>query len=99
MLFNTLDFALFLVLVVGLYHLLAHRAQNVLLLLASYWFYGAWDWRFAGLLFLSTTLDYWIGRGLGATGDARRRPARNRPRAGWRNGSRDKLQSRTGAPC
>ncbi|MSR62014.1 MAG: MBOAT family protein [Planctomycetes bacterium] len=73
MLFNTLDFALFLVLVVGLYHLLAHRAQNVLLLLASYWFYGAWDWRFAGLLFLSTTIDYWIGRGLGALSDARRR--------------------------
>ncbi len=71
MLFNTLDFALFLVLVVGVYHFLPHRAQNLLLLVASYFFYGVWDTRFAGLLLLSTTLDHWIARGLGASDDKR----------------------------
>lgn len=75
MLFNTLDFALFLAVVVGLYHLLPHRAQNAWLLAASYLFYGVWDWRFAGLLFVSTTADYWIARGLGSASDPRRRKA------------------------
>jgi len=36
-------------------------------------FYGAWDWRFLGLILLSTAVDYGVGRGLGALEDARKR--------------------------
>jgi D-alanyl-lipoteichoic acid acyltransferase DltB (MBOAT superfamily) len=41
--------------------------QNVLLLVASYFFYGFWDWRFAALLGLSTLVDFFISARLGAT--------------------------------
>ncbi len=36
--------------------------QNVLLLIGSYIFYGWWDYRFLGLLFVSSFVDYWVGR-------------------------------------
>jgi alginate O-acetyltransferase complex protein AlgI len=61
MLFNSWEFALFLPLVLAAYYALRHRAQNVLLLVASYIFYGWWDYRFAGLLALSTVLDFLLG--------------------------------------
>ena len=60
MLFNSLEFALFFAVVYGVYRLLAKRAQNRWLLLVSYVFYGAWDWRFLGLIWLSTIVDYWV---------------------------------------
>ena len=41
--------------------MLTHRAQNLLLLAASYLFYGWWDWRFLGLIWLSTAVDYTCG--------------------------------------
>ena len=44
-----------------------------MLLVASYAFYGAWDWRFLGLIVLSTVVDYVVGMSLAATGDPRRR--------------------------
>ena len=68
MLFNSLDFAVFLPIVFILYWMLLrnHRKlQNVLLLVASYVFYGWWDWRFLGLIFFSTIVDYFVGLGLG----------------------------------
>ena len=58
MLYNSLEFALFLLAVLTLYYCLSYRAQNVLLILASYFFYGWWDWRFCGLLFFLTLLNY-----------------------------------------
>ncbi len=59
MLFNTLEFWLFFALVLPTYLLLRRRgALNVLLLLASYFFYACWDWRFLGLLLLSTSVDW-----------------------------------------
>ena len=61
MLFNSLAFAFFLPTVVGLYWVLPHRWQNRMLLVASYVFYGAWDWRFLGLILLSTVVDYHAG--------------------------------------
>ena len=73
MLFNTLDFALFFAVVYGVLLLLRHRAQNVWLLLASYTFYAAWNWRFLGLILASTAVDYLVARRLGATEDERRR--------------------------
>ncbi len=61
MLFNTLQFWVFFLLVYILYLYLPHRWQNRWLLLASYFFYGAWDWRFLSLLLTSTLVDYFCG--------------------------------------
>lgn len=61
MLFNSLEFILFFVLVYGLYLVLSHRVQNLMLLVASYIFYGWWDWRFLSLIALSTLVDYVCG--------------------------------------
>ncbi len=67
MLFNSIDFVLFFILVYGLYLLLNHRFQNRLLLGASYFFYGCWDWRFLTLILITTVTDWFVGRRLGAT--------------------------------
>jgi len=61
MVFNSLLFAVFFAVVLVLYFRLPHRGQNLLLLIASYVFYGAWDWRFCSLLAISTTVDWWVG--------------------------------------
>jgi alginate O-acetyltransferase complex protein AlgI len=64
MLFNSLDFALFLPVVFVLYWFVAARSlrlQNLLVLFASYFFYACWDWRFLFLLAFSTALDYYTG--------------------------------------
>jgi alginate O-acetyltransferase complex protein AlgI len=58
LLFHTSTFAIFFALTYTLYVSLRHREQNVLLLFASYVFYGWWDWRFLTLLAGSTLLDY-----------------------------------------
>lgn len=67
MIFNSLQFAVFLPAVVLLYWRLPGRARTAFLLAASYLFYGTWDWRFLGLIALSTGADFLIGRRLGAT--------------------------------
>ena len=61
MLFNSLEFVLFFIVVYGLYIVLTHRYQNGLLLIASYFFYGWWDWRFLSLIAASTVIDYTCG--------------------------------------
>lgn len=64
MLFNSVSFALFLPVVFVLYWFAVRknlRAQNLLLLCASYFFYACWDWRFMFLLMFSTALDYFTG--------------------------------------
>jgi D-alanyl-lipoteichoic acid acyltransferase DltB (MBOAT superfamily) len=61
MLFNTLTFVGFFIVVFGLYVVLNHRRQNILLLVSSYIFYGAWDYRFLLLLMLSTCIDWAVG--------------------------------------
>jgi alginate O-acetyltransferase complex protein AlgI len=64
MLFNSQSFALFLPIVFTLYWFVTNKslkAQNILLLIASYFFYACWDWRFLFLLFFSTFLDYYTG--------------------------------------
>ncbi|MCX7549065.1 MBOAT family protein [Xanthomarina sp. F1114] len=63
MLFNSLDFAVFLPIVFVLYWFIFQRSlkwQNLLLLVASYVFYGWWDWRFLGLIMFSTLVDYLV---------------------------------------
>jgi alginate O-acetyltransferase complex protein AlgI len=67
--FNSLQYLVFLPVVLGIYWRLGRRAQNLFLLAASYLFYSFWDWRFLGLLLLSTTVDYVTGRVLARTDD------------------------------
>ncbi|MBR3583294.1 MAG: MBOAT family protein [Kiritimatiellae bacterium] len=62
MVFNSLVFLVFFAVVYAAYRLLPHRGQNWLLLVASYVFYGWWDWRFVGLL-AATSFFSW-GSGL-----------------------------------
>jgi alginate O-acetyltransferase complex protein AlgI len=62
MVFNSLQFAAFFLVVYALYRVLPHRAQNWMLLAASYVFYAAWDWRFLGLLIGSTVIDFYVAR-------------------------------------
>lgn len=74
MVFNSIPYALFLPLVLGLYWLLRHRKpQNMLLLVASYVFYGWWDYRFLVFMWFSTLTDFTVGRWLAATEDQRKR--------------------------
>lgn len=64
MLFNSLDFAIFLPIVFLLYWFVAQKnlkIQNLLIVTASYVFYGWWDWRFLSLIIFSSILDYFIG--------------------------------------
>ncbi len=67
MLFNTIDFAIFLPIVFILYWFVVNKnlkLQNLLIVFASYVFYGFWDWRFLSLILFSTTVDYVVGRKL-----------------------------------
>src|SRR5262245_16854864 len=79
MLFNSLEFALFLPIVFCLHWFLAGRErvrwQNPILLAASYFFYGSWDYRFLFLLAFSTLLDYATGLRIHRAEDARARKA------------------------
>jgi D-alanyl-lipoteichoic acid acyltransferase DltB (MBOAT superfamily) len=64
MAFNSIKFAVFLIVVFTIYWLLSKRLdkfQNLFLLAASYFFYSAWDWRFLSLLIFSTFLDFFTG--------------------------------------
>ncbi|MEZ5980085.1 MAG: MBOAT family O-acyltransferase [Planctomycetota bacterium] len=66
MFFNSYQFVAFFAVVFVLTVLLRNRvrARNTLLLVASYYFYACWDWRFLGLLFLSTVVDFFCGLAL-----------------------------------
>ena len=67
MLFNSIDFAIFLPIVFLLYWFVAQKnlkLQNALIVVASYVFYGWWDWRFLSLIIFSTVVDYLIGQRL-----------------------------------
>ncbi len=65
MLFNSIDFAIFITIVFTIYWIIpTHktRSQNIILLISSYVFYGWWDWRFLSLLFISSISDFFIGK-------------------------------------
>ncbi|MCB9227342.1 MAG: MBOAT family O-acyltransferase [Chitinophagales bacterium] len=63
MLFNSIDFAVFLPIVFALYWLIKNtKAQNVLIVIVSYIFYGWWDWRFLILIAFSTLTDFFVGK-------------------------------------
>ena len=64
MFFNSIAFAIFLPIVFFLYWFVFNKSkstQNALLIIASYYFYSCWDWRFLFLLVFSTFLDYYTG--------------------------------------
>ena len=68
MLFNQIEFLIFLPIVFSIYWLLGSErriSQNLLIVVASYFFYGWWDWRFLGLIAFSSLIDFWIAILLG----------------------------------
>jgi alginate O-acetyltransferase complex protein AlgI len=64
MLFNSLEYLIFLPVVFIIYWLLknSYKKQNILLLISSYIFYGWWDYRFLSLIIFSSFLDYFVGQ-------------------------------------
>ncbi|MAX79399.1 MAG: membrane-bound O-acyltransferase family protein [Crocinitomicaceae bacterium] len=76
MLFNSIEFAVFLPLVFGLYWWVFNRNQtlrNAFLLVVSYVFYGWWDWRFLLLIAFSSLVDYSVGLFLSKTENQQQR--------------------------
>ncbi len=76
MLFNSLDFFIFLPIVFLLYWFVFNRnirLQNAFLVVVSYIFYGWWDYRFLALIILSSALDYTVCRNINITKGRRRR--------------------------
>jgi len=64
MLFNSIDFAIFLPVIFILYWFFLNKTlkvQNLLIVASSYLFYGWWDWRFLSLILFSTIVDYGVG--------------------------------------
>ena len=76
MLFNSIEFFVFLPIVFALYWLIGSkniRSQNLLVAVASYVFYGWWDWRFLFLILFSSIVDYSIGLFLDKTQEQKKR--------------------------
>lgn len=73
MLFNSIQFAVFFAIVYCLYLYLDYKWQNRMLLVASCIFYGAWDWRFLLLLFVTILIDYMCGLKIHGTCDVRKK--------------------------
>jgi D-alanyl-lipoteichoic acid acyltransferase DltB (MBOAT superfamily) len=77
-LFNSLDFAVFLPIVFILYWFVFRsslKAQNFLIVVASAVFYGWWDWRFLALIAFSTLVDFIVGKQLDKVEDGYKRKA------------------------
>ncbi len=73
MLFFEMRFIIFFIILFSLYLMFSRKKQNTLLLIASYVFYGSWDWRFLFLLFATTLVDWYIALKIDTTSDQRRR--------------------------
>ncbi|GIX40471.1 MAG: membrane-bound O-acyltransferase family protein [Leptospiraceae bacterium] len=78
MIFNSNVYLYFFIIVICIYWLLLFtnaklRYQNLFLLLASYFFYGWWDWLYLSLIFISTFLDYFISNLLDKTESEKKR--------------------------
>jgi alginate O-acetyltransferase complex protein AlgI len=73
MFFDSPVYFVFLLAIVPLYWALSHKQQNVVLLVASYVFYGWWDYRFLGLILISTVVDFFCARAIHASDDPARR--------------------------
>jgi D-alanyl-lipoteichoic acid acyltransferase DltB (MBOAT superfamily) len=75
MFFDTPVYFVFLTIVVLVYWRLDRYKQNLFLLVASYFFYGWWDWRFLSLILTSTVVDYFAARYIARSSDVLRRRA------------------------
>jgi D-alanyl-lipoteichoic acid acyltransferase DltB (MBOAT superfamily) len=78
MLFNSFAFAVFLPLVFALYWAVFNRKiwlRNLFLLVASYAFYGWWDWRFLSLIAISSLIDFLVGKQIGKLNEQNETPA------------------------
>ncbi len=68
MLFNSIEFALFLPIVYLLYWFVFNKKstqlRNIFLLVVSYYFYGSWDWRFLSLIFISSVTDFIMAKAI-----------------------------------
>lgn len=76
MLFNSFEFIIFFVVCFSLYWFVfknSIKKQNVLLLIASYFFYGWWDWRFLSLIAFSSIVDYTLGIFIHKTEDKKKK--------------------------
>jgi alginate O-acetyltransferase complex protein AlgI len=76
MLFNSIAFLIFLPIVFALYWFVFKRSlkwQNIFVIIASYLFYGWWDWRFLFLIAFSSVLDFSFGLAIGRTENAKKR--------------------------
>lgn len=75
MLFNSVEYLIFLPVVFIFYWLLnsSYKNQNILLLIASYVFYGWWDYRFLSLIIFSSFLDYFVGIKIDSTNEQKRK--------------------------
>ncbi len=76
MLFNSIDFIIFLPIVFFLYWFVFNKSlkqQNILVLVSSYVFYGWWQWKFLSLILFSTLIDYAVGVSLGKSEGKRER--------------------------
>ncbi|MBC7360373.1 MAG: MBOAT family protein [Desulfacinum sp.] len=69
MLFNSFEFFAFYLAVFLLYKVLPARSQNLMLLVASYFFYGCWNWRLLSLMLVSTLVAYVAGLGIERSSD------------------------------
>ena len=64
MLFFEPTFLIFLITVKVVITLVNNDMKKLILLASSYFFYGFWDWRFLGLIWISTVVDYNIGKSI-----------------------------------
>lgn len=73
--FVSFNFLVFLIVTLVVYWLILKRNSHrvLLLLFTSYVFYGAWDWRFLILIFISSLVDYWVGLRLSKTDHEKKR--------------------------
>ncbi len=73
MIFNSLPFLVFIAFFLPVYFHLRGQWRLWWCLLASYFFYGWWDWRFLGLIAFSTLVDFFVGQRLSRTEEPNRR--------------------------
>ncbi|MCR4739198.1 MAG: MBOAT family protein [Lachnospiraceae bacterium] len=78
MLFNSLEFIIFLPAVLLIYFILPEKIRYIWLLISSYYFYMCWNAEYAVLIFVSTLVTYICGVMLERSGDGRDKPARYR---------------------
>lgn len=75
MLFHTVDFFVFLVIILTAFYMSPVRLRTPLLLIGSYYFYMRWNPKFILLLLTLTTIDYWAGQWIASSGPRRRKLA------------------------